>query len=132
MTPNMADARVAAGGRSFYLFVYGTLRQGGAAAHLLAGCERVGHATVAGTLYDIDRAYPALVLAGGGEVAGEVWRCPVERLAELDRYEGVEARLFRRVGVQVGEYACWTYVAGAKLARQLVPERRVRSAEHAG
>jgi gamma-glutamylcyclotransferase (GGCT)/AIG2-like uncharacterized protein YtfP len=93
---------------------------------MLVGCERVGPATVAGTLYDIDGAYPALVLAGGGGVAGEIWRCPVERLVEFDRYEGVDARLFRRVGVQVGEYACWTYVAGPRLARKLVPERRAR------
>jgi gamma-glutamylcyclotransferase (GGCT)/AIG2-like uncharacterized protein YtfP len=93
---------------------------------MLEGCELVETATVAGTLYDIDGAYPALVLAGAGKVAGEIWRCPVERLAELDRYEGVDARLFRRVGVQVGDYACWTYVAGARLARKLVPERRIR------
>jgi gamma-glutamylcyclotransferase (GGCT)/AIG2-like uncharacterized protein YtfP len=109
----------------FHLFVYGTLRAGGSADELLAGCDRVAQATVAGTLYDIDGQYPALVLAGQGRVEGEVWRCPVDRLPALDAYEGVDDGLFRRVGVQVGEYACWTYVAGPKLASRLTADRRL-------
>lgn len=82
-------------------------------------------AEVEGTLYDLDDLYPALVLAGQGRVAGEVWRCPVEVLVELDAEESVRSRYFRRVGVQVGEYPCWVYVAGPKLARELVPGRRM-------
>lgn len=111
----------------FHLFVYGTLRAGGGAADLLAGCECLGAATVAGTLYNIDDAYPALVLAGSGRVAGELWRCPPETLPALDRYEGVAEGVFRRVGTRVGERACWAYVAGPKLARRLVPDRRLKS-----
>jgi gamma-glutamylcyclotransferase (GGCT)/AIG2-like uncharacterized protein YtfP len=87
---------------------------------------------VAGTLYDIDGAQPALVLAGAGTVDGEVWRCPVERLAEFDATARLPAGLFRRVGVQVGEYPCWVYVAGPKLAQRLVPARRLRSRERTG
>ncbi|HEX7050780.1 MAG TPA: gamma-glutamylcyclotransferase family protein [Longimicrobiales bacterium] len=110
----------------FHLFVYGTLRAGGPAAALLEGCECVGHATVAGTLYSVD-AYPALVLTGTGDVQGEVWRCPATRLADLDRYEGVADGLFRRVGIRAGEWACWTYVAGPALAPRLRPGQRIDS-----
>lgn len=111
----------------FYLFTYGTLMAGGSAGDLLEGCERIGPGSVTGTLYDIDGAYPALVLAGKGVVCGEVWRCPAEKLKVLDEYEEVRERLFRRVAIQVGEYACWTYVAGPALGRRLTPNRRIPS-----
>lgn len=114
-------------GRGFHLFTYGTLRRGHEAARLLEGCERIGPATVAGSLYDIDGEYPALVLAGAGRVEGEIWRCPPEVLARLDEYEGVSEGLFRRVATEAGGLACWVYVAGPKLARRLTPRRRIKS-----
>jgi gamma-glutamylcyclotransferase (GGCT)/AIG2-like uncharacterized protein YtfP len=117
---------------SIYLFVYGTLLSSGAAASMLVGCERVTRASVEGTLYDIDGAYPALVLAGTGSVDGEVWCCPPELVYELDRYEGVEDALFRRVAVMVAEYPCWAYVAGPQLARRLTPARRISSGRWVG
>ncbi|HET9983324.1 MAG TPA: gamma-glutamylcyclotransferase family protein [Longimicrobiales bacterium] len=119
-------------GETFDLFVYGTLRSGEPAAELLAGAEPLGPARVEGTLYDIDGRYPALMLAGRGVVEGEVWRCPVELLWRLDEYEGVEEGLFRRVGVRVGERACWTYVVGPTLARRLTAENRVAGGRWAG
>lgn len=113
----------------FHLFVYGTLRSSGAAAALLANCERIAAAEVGGVLYDIDGEYTALVLYGNSPVAGEIWRCPSELLPEIDAYEGVDEGLFRRVGVSVRQpagrdVACWTYVAGPAIARKLVPARR--------
>ncbi len=111
----------------FHLFVYGTLRSGGEAAKVLEGAELIAPASVPGGLYDTGNGYPALVLAGGGKVHGEVWRCPSSLLRALDEHEGVDEGLFRRVGVQVRERACWTYVAGPALARQLTPERRIPS-----
>lgn len=110
----------------FHLFAYGTLLSGGAAS-LLAECERIGPARVAGTLYNIDDGYPALVLAGGGWVQGEVWRCPTPLLDALDQYEDVAAGVFRRVAVRAGGRACWTYVAGPALARRLTPLGRMES-----
>jgi gamma-glutamylcyclotransferase (GGCT)/AIG2-like uncharacterized protein YtfP len=110
-----------------FLFVYGTLQSNGKAAELLTGCAIITQASVAGTLYDIDGEYPALVLGGSGRVHGEVRTCPAGALLRLDEYEGVPERLFRRVGVQIGDYACWTYVAGPKLARRLLPARRISS-----
>jgi gamma-glutamylcyclotransferase (GGCT)/AIG2-like uncharacterized protein YtfP len=111
----------------FYMFVYGTLRSGAAAHELLAGCERIGEATVYGTLYDIDGRYPALLLYGSTPVRGEIWRCPHALLRRLDEYEGAIRGLFRRVAVRVNEYACWTYVAGPALARRLTAARRIVS-----
>lgn len=78
----------------------------------------MGEGTVRGTLYDVG-AYPALLLGGEGEVEGEVWRCPVSLLGVLDRYEGTEEGLFRRVAVEVGGRACWVYAAGPKLGPRL-------------
>lgn len=112
-----------------YLFVYGTLRSGAEANERLRGCVRVGPATVRGTLYDIDGEFPALVLAGTDAVHGEIWRCPARRLYELDEYEGVPERLFRRVALEVDGLPCWTYVAGGALAIRLSPQRRVPGGE---
>lgn len=109
----------------FHLFVYGTLRAGAGAEGMLDGCERVAPASVEGTLYDVGGRYPALMLYGRTQVRGEVWRCPVERLWRLDDYEGVDRGLFRRVGVQVDRFTCWTYVAGPALAHELTPARRI-------
>ena len=114
----------------FHLFVYGTLRKNGSAAHMMSGCEHLGSATVGGVLYDIDGEFPALVLYGKAPVRGEVWRCPSRMLPELDRYERVSSELFRRVAVtaklETGDSAaCWVYVAGPGLAPKLTPERHV-------
>lgn len=114
----------------FHLFAYGTLRDGGGADGLLAGCERVDHGTVGGALYDIDGRFPALVLYGEEPVHGEVWRCPSDLLPSLDAYEGTERSLFRRVAAEVrtssgGALPCWLYTAGPALSRSLTPERRV-------
>jgi gamma-glutamylcyclotransferase (GGCT)/AIG2-like uncharacterized protein YtfP len=95
-------------------------------AGLLAGCERVAEGEVAGTLYDLGD-YPALLLAGTQRVRGVVWRCPVERLAELDRYEGTGDGLFRRAAVRVGGVPCWVYVAGPRLGPRLTPSARIES-----
>ncbi len=111
----------------FHLFVYGTLRSGGEAATVLEGADLIARASVPGGLYDTGNGYPALVLAGGGKVHGEVWRCPAGLLPGLDEYEGVGERLFRRVGVEVRDWPCWTYVAGPRLARLLTPDRRIAS-----
>lgn len=118
----------------FHLFVYGTLRQDGGAAALLDGCERVAAGTVNGTLYDIEGRYPAIVLYGEAPVRGELWRCPAGLLLRLDRYEGTEAGLFRRVAVEAeledgSRVPAWIYAAGPALSRQLRAERRVAGGE---
>ena len=56
-----------------------------------------------------------------------MWRCPVTLLRVLDRYEGIVEGLFRRVAVEVGERACWTYVAGPRLGPRLRPDAVIES-----
>lgn len=114
--------------RRFHLFVYGTLRGGGAAG-MLSQCVRVRDAAVAGTLYDVRGEHPALLLYGSTWIRGEIWRCPTSLLPRLDDFEGVSRGLFRRVGVQVGDVGCWTYVAGPALAPELTPARRIGSGD---
>ena len=114
----------------FHLFVYGTLRSNGAAAPLLANSTVVGVGSVGGILYDIDGAYPALVLYGSTPVHGEVWQCPAMLLASLDEYEGVAEGLFRRTGAEVrmqdgSVQGCWIYTAGPRLSRKLTAARRI-------
>jgi gamma-glutamylcyclotransferase (GGCT)/AIG2-like uncharacterized protein YtfP len=112
--------------RGFHLFVYGTLRGDGAAAHRMADCTYVGPGVVRGTLYDIDGDYPALMLYGDTPVSGEIWHVPsAAALAGLDEYEGVGRGLFRRVAVSVNGHACWVYVAGHRLGRRLTADRRI-------
>jgi gamma-glutamylcyclotransferase (GGCT)/AIG2-like uncharacterized protein YtfP len=113
----------------FNLFVYGTLRSGSTAGGMLEGCRRVGEARLNGLLYDIDGRFPALLLYGGAQVHGEVWRCPAALLPRLDAYEGTGRGLFRRVGAHAeadGELVpCWVYTAGPALGRRLRPEHRI-------
>jgi gamma-glutamylcyclotransferase (GGCT)/AIG2-like uncharacterized protein YtfP len=115
---------------AFHLFTYGSLKTAvsSPARELLEGCERVGEATVRGTLYELGE-YPALLLGGRDPVPGVIWRCPANRLAALDAYEGVAAGLFRRVAVRAGGRACWVYVAGPKLGPRLIPTARVNVQE---
>ena len=108
----------------FCLFVYGTLRSDGPAAHFLDGSERLGAATVEGTLYDLEE-YPALLLYGSEPVHGEIWSCPVAALPLLDSYERVDRGLFRRVAVEASGIPCWTYAAGPALASRLTPNRKL-------
>lgn len=115
---------------SFHLFTYGTLTTASESPgrELLRSCRRVGPAVVAGTLYHAGE-YPALLLSGDDAVHGEVWRCPAELLAALDRYEGTADGLFRRAAVRVGDVACWVYVAGPKLGHRLTPDARITTGE---
>jgi gamma-glutamylcyclotransferase (GGCT)/AIG2-like uncharacterized protein YtfP len=73
------------------VFVYGTLRSGGSNHFRLSGAVAGGAATVAGRLYRIDW-YPGLVLDPAGDrVCGEIFEVDVERLRELDAFEGLAA-----------------------------------------
>jgi gamma-glutamylcyclotransferase (GGCT)/AIG2-like uncharacterized protein YtfP len=109
----------------FNLFVYGTLRRTGGAEGVLAEAVYVRAATLNGTLYDIEGRHPALMLYGDTPVRGEIWHCPSDLLPHLDTYESVELGLFRRVGVEVDDVPCWTYVAGPALAPTLTRYRRM-------
>lgn len=72
-----------------WVFVYGTLRSGGAAERLIVGVRRPGllaeHA-----LYGRTHPYPFVVPRPGSVVSGEIVEVPTELLRRLDEYEGDE------------------------------------------
>ena len=114
----------------FHLFVPAV--PGSAAFHggLPGGCELIATGRVQGTLYDLANPGRVLLLYGDTGVPGEIWRCPAEALASLDERAGTRAGVRRRVArsveAEAGErYACWLYVAGPALSRELLPDRRV-------
>lgn len=82
------------------VFVYGTLMSGQRASHFLDGCLRFGRYLLRGyAMYDVGR-YPGIIEQDGETVVGEVYLVPVERLPELDAYEG-EGSLYHRRTVTV-------------------------------
>jgi gamma-glutamylcyclotransferase (GGCT)/AIG2-like uncharacterized protein YtfP len=90
------------------LFVYGTLRRGEAAGHLLAGAEFIGKARIHGKV--IQRGgYPGLV---GGEdwVDGELFDVPQPLFEALDNYEG-PGYMRKLSAVQFGDQTveAWVY-----------------------
>ena len=111
------------------LFVYGTLLKGQSHGGLLGDSPRVA-ATTEGRLWSLPAGYPALGV-GEGIVHGEL--VEIERpglLSILDRYEGVDEGLYRRVKVDVlvglRSREAWTYVMEDPRARggKHIPEGR--------
>jgi gamma-glutamylcyclotransferase (GGCT)/AIG2-like uncharacterized protein YtfP len=83
------------------VFVYGTLRRGEGNHRLLLGARFVGEAcTVQGfAMYNLG-AFPGLVRASAGSVAGEVYDVDAATLAALDRLEGVPT-FYRRERIEL-------------------------------
>jgi gamma-glutamylcyclotransferase (GGCT)/AIG2-like uncharacterized protein YtfP len=78
-----------------YVFVYGTLRLGGHANHLMQQSGKfLEFATTLGTMYDLG-AFPGITLGGDSQIVGEVWAIRPDAIPALDRYEG-EGRLYTR------------------------------------
>ena len=105
------------------LFVYGTLAAAGSEGPLLAHLDRVP-AHTRGELWALPAGYPALVWKPGttSVVYGELVDPPDPRLlALLDRYEGVDEGLYRRVVVEAvsagGVGPAWAWVMEAARAR---------------
>lgn len=97
----MPDETVVPGEAGRHVFVYGTLRRGGSndIARYRPAAQWVGHARIAGTLYDLG-AYPGAVLSaasrdgeesvvGVGLIHGEVYRITEAVEAALDVLEEV-------------------------------------------
>ena len=96
------------------VFVYGTLRQGQSAHHLLAGARFVGTARTPPeyTLLDMG-TYPALISGGDTAVLGEIYEVNADVLAALDRYEDAP-HLYRRVLTTIGTHEVFVYLLGAE------------------
>lgn len=88
--------------------VYGTLRKGCRANHLLNSCEFLGTDTVKGTMFDLS-AYPAFRRTNTeNEIVVELYKLPEKGkegvVSSLDRYEGYNPQnedqsLYRRLTV---------------------------------
>jgi gamma-glutamylcyclotransferase (GGCT)/AIG2-like uncharacterized protein YtfP len=68
------------------LFVYGTLRRNGSAAHLMRGAEFVNDASLRGMVVHRN-GFPGLI-PGDSLVPGELFDVPDAMLDRLDQYEG--------------------------------------------
>lgn len=82
------------------VFVYGTLKRGGSNHVFLRQQKFLGEArtTLGFTLYSLGD-YPGMVRAPGDTagVTGELWSVDEATLAELDRLEGVDEGLYKRI-----------------------------------
>jgi gamma-glutamylcyclotransferase (GGCT)/AIG2-like uncharacterized protein YtfP len=95
------------------IFVYGTLRRGGAGAMSIRfpGSKFIGEAKVSGSLYDLG-AYPGLLLnESGSTVVGEVYEVDDDILDELDEFEASSRYLRKQVEISLDIHrrACWVY-----------------------
>ncbi len=88
------------------IFVYGTLKRGGSNHSWLAGQRFVGPARTGPgyVLYELE-GYPGMVMRDDAleGVSGEVWSVDAECLEGLDRLEGTDEGLYRRVPVALRE-----------------------------
>jgi gamma-glutamylcyclotransferase (GGCT)/AIG2-like uncharacterized protein YtfP len=95
------------------VFVYGTLRRGGAGSmsNRFPDSKFIAEAVVKGSLYDLG-AYPGLLLTeSNSTVTGEVYEVDDETLKRLDDFEATSNYLRKQVDVSLGNSrkVCWTY-----------------------
>jgi gamma-glutamylcyclotransferase (GGCT)/AIG2-like uncharacterized protein YtfP len=95
------------------VFVYGTLRRGGARPMSVRfpGSKFIADAEVSGSLYDLG-AYPGLLLSeSDSPLIGEVYEVDDEVLNELDDFEASTHYRRKQVEISVGtrRMAGWTY-----------------------
>jgi gamma-glutamylcyclotransferase (GGCT)/AIG2-like uncharacterized protein YtfP len=95
------------------VFVYGSLRRGGAGAMSLRfpDSKFIAEAKVGGSLYDLG-AYPGLLLNESDSlVSGEVYEVDDELLNELDAFEATSDYRRKQVEISLGTQRrmCWVY-----------------------
>ena len=95
------------------VFVYGSLRRGGAGAMSIRfpRSRFIADAKTSGSLYDLG-AYPGLLLNESNSlVTGEVYEVDEEILNKLDDFEASSNYLRRQVEISLGDHKrlCWTY-----------------------
>jgi len=102
------------------VFVYGTLRQGEANHHFLAGSELVAQYRTGPDfeLYDLG-PYPGLG-QGKKEICGEIYRVSSEVLAQLDHLEDVPYEYRReKLDTPFGETWIYLYQDASKLSARI-------------
>lgn len=112
------------------VFVYGTLKRGGANHHRLADQTFVAatRTTPGWTLYALE-GYPGMVAAPGDAdgVTGELWRVDDTTLAALDEFEGVPEGLYRRERVPLAGPPANAMPEAYVYARSVAGRRRLGS-----
>ena len=96
-----------------FVFVYGTLRRGGAGAMSIRfpKSKFIAEAKVNGSLYDLG-PYPGLLLnESNSPVTGEVYEVDDDLLNQLDEFEASSNYLRKQFEISLGTYQtiCWTY-----------------------
>lgn len=106
------------------IFVYGTLKSGQHANHLLRDyAEFINDDRIEGSLYNLG-AFPGFKAEGSNMVSGEVYEISDEKLPRmLDEYECYPT-LYDRVKIRTEKgYYCWVYVLKRKIKQdQLIEE----------
>jgi gamma-glutamylcyclotransferase (GGCT)/AIG2-like uncharacterized protein YtfP len=102
------------------LFVYGSLKRGQRAHHLLQGLPWLGQAWLPGAcLHDLG-PFPMAVL-GEGRIQGELYGVGETDLAALDRYEGAP-RLYQRLWLNLEDgRGAWVYLGRPHQVRHVAP-----------
>lgn len=106
------------------LFVYGTLRKGGARGGYLKRCKLLSMMRVPGTLYRTPFGYPAAVFdhTSSLTVQGELYQLPPDSevfIRDVDSLEGGDEKLFSRSTIQSGEELFYAYEPGFELRRRI-------------
>jgi gamma-glutamylcyclotransferase (GGCT)/AIG2-like uncharacterized protein YtfP len=102
------------------LFVYGSLKRGQRAHHLLQGLPWLGQAWLPGAcLHDLG-PFPMAVL-GEGSIQGELYGVSEADLAALDRFEGAP-RLYQRHWLSLADgRSAWVYLGRPHQVRHVAP-----------
>ena len=100
------------------LFVYGSLRHGCTAHHLLQGCHRLSDGVLAGCEL-IDHAGYPMLQAGVGDVNGEVYRVDPSQWPALDDWEEVPQVYERVKRPLVDGRLVWVYQRPARASEAL-------------
>ena len=106
------------------LFVYGTLRKGGARSGHLERCRLLRMMRVPGTLYRTPFGYPVAVLdkISSLTVLGELYELPPgpeDFMKSVDRLEGVDEKLFSRSVIRCEEEFFYAYEPGLELRKRI-------------
>jgi len=113
------------------VFVYGTLQRGEERSRFMEGCVLTTTFSVLGRLYHTGRGYPAAVFDSDskGMVHGELYKMQdaENKIAELDKVEGTESGLFRRVELDYGGVSFYCYEPGTLLDGCVREENLIRS-----
>ena len=91
------------------IFVYGSLKSGRSAHHLLAGAERQSDGWLDGVRLGRFEGYPML-WSGAQAINGEVYRVDPALMAQLDAYEGVPNDYIRRQRQLRDGRQVWVYM----------------------